>query len=271
MRKVLVKDANNFINRVQTADERTDPITANAIFALKGQKWKHVRTGMTPIFTSGKMKKMFEIISKTAHELEEHLDNEISKGAPVEVRDSMARFTIDVIASVAFGIDSNSLKNSDAEFRRYMKKTFEFNSIKSFATIAISFAPDFQRFFRIKILHDDVVEFLRNTIWSTVRYRESNGVERHDFLHCMMELRKKSQNQEFKIDGDDFVAQSFAFLIAGFETSATTITFTLYELALHPDMQSRLRKEVREYREKNKGELTYDSIKEMKYLHMVIS
>jgi hypothetical protein len=51
----LVKDAQNFISRVQTADERADPLTAKAIFALKGKKWKHIRLGMTPIFTSGKV------------------------------------------------------------------------------------------------------------------------------------------------------------------------------------------------------------------------
>ena len=89
----------------------------------------------------------------------------------MEVRETMARFTIDVIASIAFGIESNSLKNPDGEFRRYMRKTFTFNAVKSFATLSTVFAPYLQKVFRIKILHDDVVEFLRNTVWSTVEYR----------------------------------------------------------------------------------------------------
>ena len=67
------------------------------------------------------------------------------------------------------------------------------------------------------------------------------------------------------------MAQSFAFLIAGFETSATTISLSLYELSLQPNIQKRLRKEIEETKAKYNNELTYDGLKDMKYLHMVVS
>jgi cytochrome P450 family 6 len=75
---ILVKDAKNFINRVQTADEEADPLTAKAVFALKDNKWKHIRLGMTPIFTTGKMKKMFYLVDKFAKELALHLEKRIT-------------------------------------------------------------------------------------------------------------------------------------------------------------------------------------------------
>ena len=73
------------------------------------------------------------------------------------------------------------------------------------------------------------------------------------------------------IDGDDFVAQCFAFLTAGFETSSTTMTFLLYEVALHPDIQQRLRNEITQMLDKYNNEVTYDGIQELTYLDMVIS
>jgi hypothetical protein len=73
------------------------------------------------------------------------------------------------------------------------------------------------------------------------------------------------------IDGDDFVAQAFAFLAAGFETSATTMSFGLYELALHPQIQRRLRTEITQVLGKHNWELTYDGMQEMSYLDMVVS
>lgn len=73
------------------------------------------------------------------------------------------------------------------------------------------------------------------------------------------------------IDGDDFVAQSYAFLLAGFETTSSTMTFALYELALHPAIQDRLRTEIVQVMEKYNQVLTYEAMQDMPYLDMVIS
>lgn len=64
-------------------------------------------------------------------------------------------------------------------------------------------------------------------------------------------------------------AQAFVFFTAGFETSSTSMSHALYELARHQDVQDKLRKEIRETYEKHGGEITYDTLKEMKYLDKV--
>jgi len=74
-----------------------------------------------------------------------------------------------------------------------------------------------------------------------------------------------------EIDGDDFVGQAFHFLTAGFESSGSTMSYALYELALHPEIQNRLRAEIMQVLNKHNGQLTYDGIEEMAYLDMVVS
>jgi cytochrome P450 len=74
-----------------------------------------------------------------------------------------------------------------------------------------------------------------------------------------------------EIDGDDFVGQAFQFLAAGFETSGSTMILALYELALHPEIQNRLRAEIKQVLNKHNGQVTYDGIQEMAYLDMVVS
>jgi len=83
----------------------------------------------------------------------------------------MSRYNTDVITSVAFGIESNSLQNPDAEFNKYTRKSVEYTTLKSFATLAISFAPTLQSVLRLKILEDDILTFMRKSVWSTVQYR----------------------------------------------------------------------------------------------------
>ena len=67
------------------------------------------------------------------------------------------------------------------------------------------------------------------------------------------------------------MAQALAFLIAGFQSSSSTLTFALYELALHPEIQQSLRAEIMQVLKKHDGKLTYDGIKEMLYLDRVVS
>lgn len=66
-------------------------------------------------------------------------------------------------------------------------------------------------------------------------------------------------------------AQAFVFFLAGFETTSSTITYCLYELALNPDAQEKLHSEIEEY-SKKPGGLTYERILNgLEYLHMVFS
>jgi cytochrome P450 family 6 len=71
--------------------------------------------------------------------------------------------------------------------------------------------------------------------------------------------------------GENMVAQSALFFIAGYETNATTMSFTLYELALQPQLQKRLRAEIAEIMNKTNGSPTYEDVNNMKYLGMVVS
>jgi cytochrome P450 family 6 len=74
-----------------------------------------------------------------------------------------------------------------------------------------------------------------------------------------------------EIDGDMFVAQSLTFLVAGYETAASNLSFCLYELALHTEIQQSLRAEILQVLSEQDGKLTYDSMHDMSYLDKVVS
>jgi cytochrome P450 family 6 len=67
------------------------------------------------------------------------------------------------------------------------------------------------------------------------------------------------------------VAQALTFLQGGFDTSGSTLSFALYELAMHPEIQQSLRAEILQVMSKNDDNLTYDVIKNMSYLDRVVS
>lgn len=64
-------------------------------------------------------------------------------------------------------------------------------------------------------------------------------------------------------------SQAFIFFLAGFETSSTTMSNVLYELALNQVCQNKLREEVKEILKKDE-KLTYENIKKMSYMDKVV-
>jgi cytochrome P450 family 6 len=70
---------------------------------------------------------------------------------------------------------------------------------------------------------------------------------------------------------NSLAAQAFVFFLAGFETSSTTMTFCLYQLAINPDIQDVLRNEVDTILEKHDGNTSYEAIQEMTYLDKVVA
>jgi cytochrome P450 family 6 len=67
------------------------------------------------------------------------------------------------------------------------------------------------------------------------------------------------------------VSLALTFIIGGFETSGSTLSFALYELALHPEIQQSLRAEILQVLRKHDSKLTYDVIQDMSYLDRVVS
>ena len=67
------------------------------------------------------------------------------------------------------------------------------------------------------------------------------------------------------------MAQAFIFLLGGFETASTVLSFALYELALHPEFQQSVRAEILQVLSEHDGKLTYDGIRGMSYLDRVVS
>jgi len=83
----------------------------------------------------------------------------------------MARFTTDVIASCTFGINGNSLKDTDSEFGRNIRSVLKFSVKKGLAMLTAFFAPHLQKIFRLKLVDDKMNNYVRQIVWSTVEYR----------------------------------------------------------------------------------------------------
>ncbi|XP_068084554.1 cytochrome P450 6j1 [Anabrus simplex] len=283
IKKVLVKDFSAFVDRNFTPDKKLDPLAHRGLFSVSGQKWRQLRMKLTPTFTSGKMKRMFSLVDECGKQLVTYVEKHTEDGV-LEVKDAMARFTTDVISTCAFGIEGDALTSDNSVFRAMLKRIFDLTYVRGLALMTAFFAPALASALKLQFVDDLTMNWIRKTVWSTVEYREKNNVVRKDFLDMLMQIRSKGQvedddnkevsqksSENFVFEGDDFVGQCFVFLTAGFETSSTTITFALYELSFHSEIQTRAREEIQSVLQKYDGHLTYEGLQEMTYVGKVVS
>lgn len=271
IRSVVAKDFPHFMNRGIFYNEKVDPLSGH-LFLLDGAKWKNMRVKLTPTFTSGKMKMMFNTLVECSLGMVQTIEKSLKENTPVEIKEVAGCFTTDVIGSCAFGLECNSFKDTDAPFRKYGRKIFE-AKLLNFVKSTFSFVfPNLTKKLGIKQMDPEVESFLLNVVKDTVAYRENNNYYRNDFLQLLIDIKNKkdADGNSSPFTLEEIAAQVFVFFIAGYETSSTAMTFSIFELSRSKDIQSKAREEVRSVLAKHGGKLSYEAVQEMKYVGQIV-
>ncbi|KAH8400941.1 hypothetical protein KR009_001905 [Drosophila setifemur] len=266
-KQILIRDFANFEDRGMFHNERDDPLTGH-LFRIDGPKWRPLRNKMTPTFSSGKMKFMFPTVCEVGLELAQvcgdFADNAMC--GILEITDLLTRYTSDVIGRCAFGVQCNGLRNPHAEFAVMGKRAFTDRRHCKLIDGFIESFPDIARSLRLCLFHQDVTDFYVGIVRETVRQREQLGIVRNDFMNLLIEMKQRGE-----LTLEEMAAQAFIFFAAGFDTSASTLAYALYELAKQPELQEKLRLEINVALELHEGEFTYDSMQELRYMELVIA
>nr|CAD7614996.1 unnamed protein product [Timema genevievae] len=290
VKTILVKNFSHFQNRFHSSDH-SRPLSQN-LTSLNGPKWRTLRTKLTPAFTSGKLKNMIDAMAECSLEMNTELQATANNNSIIEVKDMAGNFTTQVIGSVIFGLQFNSIKDPNSKFRKLGHEMFDPSYKRAVTLMLNNILPKISKLLGLNSLSKNVESFFCGVVKDTIRYRETNGVTRNDFLQLLIQLKNKetlledrsmedghlrhqidlvdSKAEQFEFTDSLMTDQCFVFFLAGFETSSTTMSFALYELAVNPDIQERLGAEIDEVLQKHKGKISYDAIHEMSYLDRVV-
>ncbi|XP_063930103.1 probable cytochrome P450 6a23 [Zophobas morio] len=277
LKNIMTKDFHYFVDRGLYYNEDADPLSAH-LFAIGGEKWRNLRTKVTPTFTSGKMKMMFQTLVDCVPNFLAKIESDRVANAPIDIKETLGCFTTDIIGSCAFGLEFNTFKEENSPFRKYGRQFFQSNKLRMMRSLFLINFPNAAKRLGMALIPTDISKFFIKLVKDTVNYREKNNYTRKDFMQLLIDIKSNKLDSEGgnKHDGktltlDEIAAQSFVFFIAGFETSSTTMTFALYELAKHQDVQDKLRDEINSVLAKHNGEITYEAIQDMKYMDQVIN
>lgn len=264
VKTVLIRDFHKFSDRGMYFNERDDPLSAN-IFTLPEERWKLLRSKLSPAFSTGKLRAMTPIVAQLGEKLLSKLQ-ESGCGESVNAGNLFARYTTDVIGNCAFGLDCNSLDDPGSEFLEKGNMVFRPATSNAFRRVFALGFGSLSRKLGIKNTPSEANTFFYTVARQSVEYREKGKGQRDDFLSSLLQMKANSE-----LTFDEVAAQMFLFQLAGYETSSTTLTYCAYELVMNPDVQERLREEVQVKTRQHNGELTYEAIFDMPYMDCVIN
>lgn len=191
VKQVLIKDFNSFYDRALFPFDKKKDYISNHLFNMCGEDWRRMRLKLTPTFTSGKMKLMFLLMTKCGEQLKDCIDKKVSENPVVDVKDVLVRFTMDIIASCAFGLEINSQSDNESEFYHVGTKIFKPPGVSMLGLrLLLSIFPFVTKIYMPRFVPLDVSDFLTKIVRDTIKYREDNNVNRNDFLNLLIQIRQ---------------------------------------------------------------------------------
>ncbi|KAJ0175188.1 hypothetical protein K1T71_009329 [Dendrolimus kikuchii] len=271
IKHVMIKDFDLFSDR--GVEFSKDGLGAN-LFHADGELWRALRNKFTPIFTTSKLKNMLYLMTDRGDKFVHYIQS--LKNSEQEIHGLVQKYTMATITACAFGLDLNNMEDKLA----ILKKIDQMVLTPNIAFEIDMMFPGILKKFNSSLFPRFVTDFFFNMVKQIVTERNNAPSNRKDFMDLLLELRSKGQVQSFKkndeaknqlveITDGIIAAQAFVFYIAGYETSATTMSFLLYELALNPDIQEKLLTEIDDVIAKHNGQITYECLTDMVYLDKV--
>lgn len=260
---------------------------------ILGDKWRNMRATLSPAFTGSKMRLMFNLINDESLQFVNYFREQNKPIVERDMKDIFSRVTNDVLASCAFGVKVDSMKDPENDFFINGRKAFDFSGFQQLIFFMYSATPRLMKFFGIRLFAERTSAFLRNLIIEAIKFREKENYVRPDMIHLMLEARKGTLSQDdtdqnsvssttenghsepkrrhVDMTDEDIVAQAMIFHFGGFDTTSSSMVCLAYELAVNPEIQNKLYQEVQENWLECSGEVNYEMIMKLEYMNMCIS
>ncbi|XP_045395060.1 cytochrome P450 4F2-like [Lemur catta] len=245
-----------------------------------GDKWKHRRIMLTPAFHFKILKPYVTIFNKSMNIMYVKWQCLASEGSVhLDMFEHISLMILDSLLKCIFSFDSNCQESSSeyiaavlelsALILKWYKKIFLHMDFLYYLT------PSGKRFRRVCNL---VCNFTVPIIQERRRTLATQGVD--DFL----KIKTKSKTLDFidvlllakdedgkELSDEDIRAEADTFMVAGHDTTASGLSWVLYNLAKHPEYQERCRQEVQELlRDREPKEIEWEDLAQLPFLTMCI-
>lgn len=223
--EVLLSKSDSFIKDAFTRE--LGLVIGKGLLTSEGALWKRQRRLAQPAFHHRRVTGYAKAMVRHA----ERAVAELAPGEPRDIHQDMMRLTLDIAAETLFGADVGSAANQISEAIEALMDRFT-----GTGSMIPSFLPTPGNLRARRALRriDEVV-------FGIIAERRRQTRARDDLLSMLLE----ATDGEGSMDDRQLRDEVVTLLLAGHETTALAVSYTLYLLSRHPEVDAALSEEIR--------------------------
>ena len=234
----------DLFRRTRSVESATREMRIAGVFSVEGDEWRRQRKLVAMALNTAHLKPFFPKLRVTAERLLKRWERAADNGESLDLCRELMRLTVDVTTQLAFGIDFNTVETDGPVIQQNMDKVFPILHVRVNAPVP------YWRYFRLpkdRELDRSLaqLETQVNEIIVDVRKRMEADPSLYEaptnFLEAII-AAKEAEGIDFS-DADIF-ANVCTLLLAGEDTTANTIAWTVDYFMQYPEHFARARAEV---------------------------
>lgn len=258
VRKIMVDNVKEF-PKSDMLHELLKPLLGVSIFTTNGEVWKKQRELLRPSFEMTRISKVFDLMSNAAADMMERF-RKYPNGSIVEVDEHMTFVTADVIFRTIMSSKLDEIKGKEIlhAFVTFQEETAR-TAIRKFFCL-----PDWLSNILGENKRMKAGAIIRKSLSDIIkpRYDSYKNDNYSDILASLLHTVDASSGERFSFE--EILDQVSMLFLAGHETTASSLTWTLYCLSLDQQAQQKAYEEIISINKD--GKFSISDIKEMKYL-----
>ena len=229
-------------------------ILGQGVLLAEGNPHKAQRKALAPGFSIQSIKALTPVFWRKALLLSRLWERDmIAEGIrtkSIEVLEWLNRTTLDIIGEAGFGTNLDSLEHPEVPIREAYRLVFAFDIASRVLHGLAAFIP-ITKYLPAK-MNRDILES-RNIIISKAneiiqqKHKNTHANDKDIIALIVKDNMKQQAAGEESLSFETMRDQVMTFLGAGHDTTATGVAWTIHLLSTHPEIQSRLRAEVKQY------------------------
>lgn len=212
-------------------------VVGNGLVVAEGDSWVRQRKLAQTAFGSDRLKALAPAMTETTDEALERWRDHAARGEAIDIQSEMMHLILAILTRTLFGVDMSAeaaeVEQSVATQAKYLNDRL--NSPIDIPENAP--LPAQRRFLAARATLNRLVE-------GVIAERRRTGEDTGDLLSILLAARDEETGEP--ITDEQARDEIKTLLIAGHETTATTLGWTFYLLSKHPDVADRLRAELEE-------------------------